>query len=94
MRQTRALICLGVLCAGTLWLEYEIAAALGLGLLFFVLAVAPYRAPEGHERADEFHMRRRNYGSRPISALRLPSPPRTCASMTAAPGATLPEADK
>lgn len=35
MRRTPALICLGVLCAGTLWLEYKIAAALGVALFFF-----------------------------------------------------------
>ena len=76
MRRTHAFICLGVFCAGTLWREYEIAAALGLGLLFFVLVVALYRAPEGHERADEFHMGGRNYGSRPILARRFSEPVR------------------
>jgi hypothetical protein len=85
---THALTGLGITYAGKLWLGHEMAAALVLNCFFSPPCLAGlyqssrlYRALEGHGRANEFEMRRRNYGSRPIPALRFPQS-RTCALMT------------
>ena len=70
-----ALTGFGVIYAGKLWLEHEIAAALVSELLFLASAsgwavsvIALYRTLEGH-------------GPAPIPALRFPQS-RTCALMT------------
>ena len=67
MKRIAGLICLGSFCAGALWIEYQTTVLLGAGCSLFVagsaftfLAVALYRAPEGHERHDGFHVRPRD----------------------------------
>jgi len=67
MKWIAGLICLGSFCAGALWIEYQTTVLLGAGCSLFVagsaftfLAVALYRAPEGHERHDGFHVRPRD----------------------------------
>ena len=63
MKQIAGLMCLGSLYAGALWIEYQTALLLGTGCFLFaagsaltLLAAALYRAPEGHERPDGFHV--------------------------------------
>lgn len=67
MKATAALMCVGSLYAGSLWIEYQTALLLGTGCFLFaagsaliLLAAALYRAPEGHERRDGFHVRPRD----------------------------------
>jgi hypothetical protein len=67
MKKTVVLICLALFCAGVVWVEYEIMARFGSGLILFVVASALaalfgalVRAPEGYERADGFHVRARD----------------------------------
>ena len=66
MKATAALMCVGSLYAGALWVAYQTALLLGVGCFLLaggsaltLLAAALYRAPEGHERADGFHIRLR-----------------------------------
>jgi hypothetical protein len=66
MKATAALMCVGSLYAGAFWVAYQTALLLGVGYFLLaggsaltLLAAALYRAPEGHERADGFHIRRR-----------------------------------
>jgi hypothetical protein len=77
MKYVAGLMCLGSLYAGALWAEYQIALLLGTGWFllvggsaFTLLAAALYRAPEGHERADGFHIRPRKRPSRFVPAVR------------------------
>lgn len=77
MRTTAALTCVGSLYAGALWMEYQTAMFLGIGCLLVagasglgLLAAALWRAPEGGERTDGFHVRPRNGRSRFVPALR------------------------
>jgi hypothetical protein len=67
MKKTVVLICLALFCTGVVWVEYEIMAHFGSGLILFGVASALaalfgalVRAPEGYERADGFHVRRRD----------------------------------
>ena len=67
MKQTAGLMCLGSFYAGALWIEYQTAVLLGAGCFLFAvgsaltfLAAALYRAPEGYERRDGFHVRPRD----------------------------------
>jgi hypothetical protein len=67
MKWIAGLICLGSFYAGALWIEYQTTLLLGAGCSLFVagsaltfLAVALYRAPEGHERHDGFDVRPRD----------------------------------
>ena len=71
-------ICLGSFCAGAVWLEFEtmlyFGSALTLSTVVFALAAlstALYRAPEGDERADGFHVRPRDRRSGLVRHLRL-----------------------
>jgi len=71
-------ICLGSFCAGAVWLEFEIilyfGSALSLSTVVFALAAlstAKYRAPEGDEQADGFHVRPRDRRSGLLRHLRL-----------------------
>ena len=77
MKATAALMCVGSLYAGALWVAYQTALLLGVGCFLFaggsaltLLAAALYRAPEGHERADGFHIRPRKRPSRFVPAVR------------------------
>ena len=77
MKATAALMCVGSLYAGALWLAYQTALLLGVGCFLFaggsaltLLAAALYRAPEGHERADGFHIRPRKRPSGFVPAVR------------------------
>jgi hypothetical protein len=65
MKQIIGLICLALFCLGVAWVEYEIVLQFGSVLIpfavapvFGVLLIALYRAPEGYERPDGFHVRR------------------------------------
>ena len=67
MKRTAGLMCLGSFYAGALWIEYQTAVLLGAGCFLFAvgsaltfLAAALYRAPEGHERRDGFHVQPRD----------------------------------
>jgi hypothetical protein len=67
MKQTVRLICLALFCAGAVWVEFQMVLRFGSGLVLFVVASALavlfgalVRAPEGHERADGFHVRARD----------------------------------
>jgi len=77
MKATAALMCVGSLYAGAFWVAYQTALLLGVGCFLFaggsaltLLAAALYRAPEGHERADGFHIRSRKRPSRFVPAVR------------------------
>jgi hypothetical protein len=71
MKQIAGLICLVSFSAGAVWVEYQMASRFGAA---FVLAAgacalaaicaALYRAPEGHEGADGFHILPRSRRSR------------------------------
>ena len=79
MKHVAGLMCLASLYAGALWTEYQIALLLGTGCFLMVggsalalLATALYRAPEGYERPDGFHIRRRHQTTSLLPALRPP----------------------
>jgi hypothetical protein len=83
MKHTAGLMCLGSLYAGALCIEYQTALLLGTGCFLFaagsalaLLAAALYRAPEGHERADGFHVRPRNRRASPVRHIRFSQPAR------------------
>jgi hypothetical protein len=63
MKRIMGLICLVSFCAGAVWLEYQMASRFGVAFVLFAGAsalaaifAALYRAPEGHEAADGFHI--------------------------------------
>jgi hypothetical protein len=67
MKATAALMCVGSLYAGAFWVAYQTALLLGVGCFLLaggsvltLLAAALYRAPEGYERRDGFHVRPRD----------------------------------
>ncbi|HEY6230491.1 MAG TPA: hypothetical protein VIW64_04455, partial [Pyrinomonadaceae bacterium] len=67
---------MGLLYASALWVAYQTALLLGIGCFVFagafaftLLAAALYRAPEGHERADGFHIRPRKRPSSFVPAV-------------------------
>jgi hypothetical protein len=77
MKATAALMCVGSLYAGALWVAYQTALLLGTGCFLFaggsaltLLAAALCRAPEGHERVDGFHIRPRKRPSGFVPAVR------------------------
>ena len=77
MKTTAALICVGSLYAGALWVAYQTALLLGIGYFLVagasalaLLAAVVYRAPEGHERADGFHIRPRKRPSGFVPTIR------------------------
>ena len=77
MKATAALMCVGSLYAGAFWVAYQTALLLGVGCFLVagasaltLLAAALCRAPEGHERADGFHIRPRKRPSRFVPAVR------------------------
>lgn len=83
MKRIAGLMCLGSLYAGALWIEYQTALLLGTGCFLFaagsaltVLAAAFYRAPEGYERRDSFHVRPRDRRARLFRYIRFSQPAR------------------
>jgi len=70
--------CLAVCCLGALWVEYQMVLHFrGILILFAVapalgaLLIALFRAPEGYERPDGFHVRPRHRRLTPIRRVRL-----------------------
>ena len=83
MKATAALMCVGSLYAGALWVAYQTALLLGVGCFLFavgsafiLLAAALYRAPEGHERRDGFHVRPRDRRPSLVRHIRFSQPAR------------------
>jgi hypothetical protein len=83
MKRTAGLMCLGSLYAGTLWIEYQTILLLGTGCFLVaagsaltLLAAALYRAPEGHEGRDGFHVRPRNRRASLVRHIRFSQPAR------------------
>ena len=71
MKRTSWINVLGLTYAGALWIEYQTAVLLGAGCFLLVagsaltfLAVALYRAPEGYERREGFHVYGREIAGR------------------------------
>jgi hypothetical protein len=67
MKQIAGLICLASLCASAVWVEYEMTWRFGGAFVLLAgasalaaLSAALYRAPEGQEGADGFHIRPRS----------------------------------
>jgi hypothetical protein len=67
MKQIMGWICLISLCTGAVWLEYQMASRFGAAFVLIAgasavaaLLAALYRAPEGHEGIDGFHIRPRH----------------------------------
>ena len=66
-KKVAGLICLAWICAGTVFVEYEMLVLSGAAFVVSaaacavpVISGALYRAPEGDERADGLHIRERN----------------------------------
>jgi len=66
-KKVAGLICLAWICAGTVFVEYEMLLLSGAAFVVSaaacavaVISGALYRAPEGDERADGLHIRERN----------------------------------
>jgi hypothetical protein len=83
MKTTAGLMCLGSIYAGALWIEFQAAFLLGTGCFLFaagsaltLLAAALYRAPEGHERRDGFHVQARNRRASLVRNIRFSQPAR------------------
>ena len=83
MKATAALMCVGSLYAGAFWVAYQTALLLGVGCFLFavgsafiLLAAALYRAPEGHERRDGFHVRPRDRRPSLVRHIRFSQPAR------------------
>ena len=71
-KKVAGLICLGLCCGGTIFLEYGMLLLFGAAFVVFagacalaVISRALYRAPEGDERADGLHIQQHNR-SRPF----------------------------
>jgi len=62
MKQIIGLICLSLVCLGVGWVEYQMVLHFRSALILIALAclgalsVALFRAPEGYERSDGFHV--------------------------------------
>jgi hypothetical protein len=66
-KKVAGLICLAWICAGTVFVEYEMLLLSGAAFVVSaaacavaVISGALYRAPEGDQRADGLHIRERN----------------------------------
>ena len=75
MKQIIGLICLSLVCLGIASVEYQMILHFRSALILIALAalgalsVALFRAPEGYERPDGFHVRLRD--RRPVRHSRL-----------------------
>jgi hypothetical protein len=83
MKQIIGSTCLAVCCLGVLWVEYQMVLHFRSILILFAVApvlgallIALFRAPEGYERPDGFHVRARPRRLSPISRVRLFQPAR------------------
>ena len=66
-KKVPGLICLALICGGTVFVEYEMLQLCGAAFVVSaaacavaVISGALYRVPEGDERADGLHIRERN----------------------------------
>src|SRR5204863_2739799 len=80
-------ICLALSCLGVTGLEYQIASHFGTTFIFFAsvaflgaLLVTLFRAPEGYQSFDGFHVCPRDPRSRRIRGIRLSRPARAARS--------------
>jgi hypothetical protein len=80
-KEVAGLICLALICAGTVFLEYKMLLLCGAAFVVFAVACAfavilgaLYRAPEGDERADGLHIQQHNR-SRPFVLARSAGSP-------------------
>jgi hypothetical protein len=78
MKKVIGSICLALFCLGVIGVEYEIASYFGSMLILFAsvaflgaLVIAAFRAPEGYEWLDGFHICQRDPGSRRVRSIRL-----------------------
>jgi heme A synthase len=78
MKKIMGSICLALFCLGVIGVEYEMALHFGSMLILFasvaflgVLLVALFRAPEGYERFDGFHICQHDPQSRRVRGIRL-----------------------
>jgi len=78
MKNIAGLICLASFCAGTIWVEYEAISRFGSAFILItgasalaVLSGALFRAPEGYQRPDGFHVSARGPRSRRVRNVRL-----------------------
>jgi hypothetical protein len=78
MKNIAGIICLASFCAGTIWAEYEAISRFGGAFILIaaasalaVLSGALFRAPEGYEQADGFHVRAPNGRYGLVGRLRL-----------------------
>jgi len=76
MKQIIGLICLSLVCLGIAWIEYQMVSHFRSALILIALpavlgalSIALFRAPEGYERPDGFHVRLRD--RRPVRHSRL-----------------------
>jgi hypothetical protein len=78
MKQIIGLICLSLVCLGIAWVEYQMVLHFRSALILIALAaavgplsVAVFRAPEGYERSDGFHVCARHPRQRRVRGVRL-----------------------
>jgi len=78
MKKVIGSICLALFCLGVIGVEYEIASYFGSMLILFAsvaflgaLLIAVFRAPEGYEWLDGFHICQRDPASRHVRSIRL-----------------------
>jgi hypothetical protein len=82
MKQIIGSICLVLCCLSVAWVEYQVVSHFPSILILFVapvlgaLLVSLFRAPEGYERPDGFHIRPRDRRLGPIRRVRLLQPAR------------------
>jgi hypothetical protein len=76
MKQIIGLICLSLVCLGIAWIEFQMVSHFRSALILIALpavlgamSIALFRAPEGYERPDGFHVRLRD--RRPVRRSRL-----------------------
>src|SRR5436190_23189764 len=87
MKKIMGSICLALFCLGVIGVEYEVALHFGRMLILSAsvaflcaLLVTLFRAPEGHQSFDGFHICPRDARSRPIRGMRLSRPARAARS--------------
>ena len=78
MKKIMGSICLALFCLGVIGVEYEMALHFGSMLILFasvvflgVLVVTLFRAPEGYESFDGFHICPRDPRSHRVRGIRL-----------------------
>ena len=87
MKKIMGSICLALFCLGVIGVEYEMALYFGNMLILFAsvaslgaLLIAVFRAPEGYQSFDGFHICPRDPRSRRIRGIRLSRPARAARS--------------